>query len=195
MKNKIISELKYGSTWKLLGLSLITYGVYGAYYIKAKTSVINEQCQVDERISDSFINFIIIINYVSLALFFPYIVVDDTHPIAALSGLVDIVANVTFIVWGFKARNRMNAILSDSEIDGKWFHGFWTFLFSPFYFNIKVNKLSKAVDPIVGDPVPFAAGSQSQDFDQQLRELAKLKEDGIISEEEFEQKKKPLLGL
>jgi hypothetical protein len=195
MKNKIISELKYGSTWKLIGLFLITYGVYGAHYVKTKTSVINEQCQFNERISDAFINFIIVINYVSLALFFPYIFVEDTHPIAGLSGLVDFVAGVTFIVWGFMARKRLNMLLSSSKADGEWFHGAWTFLLSPFYFNFKVNKLSETVDPVTGDPVPFTTGSQSQDLDQQLRTLAKLRDDGVITEEDFRRKKKEILEL
>ena len=195
MKNKIIPELKYGSTWKLFGLFLITYGVYGAHYVKTKTSVINEQCEVNERISDSFINFIIVINYVSLALFFLCSVVEDTHPIAELSDLVDLVANATFIVWGFMAERRLNMLLSGNKTYEKWYRGSWKVAFSPFYFNFKVNKLSETVDPVTGDPVPVTAGSQSQDFDQQLRTLAKLRDDGIISAEEFDQKKKILLGL
>jgi hypothetical protein len=151
MKNKIIPELKYGSTWKLFGLALITYGVYLAHYIKKQTATINEQCEVDERISDSFVTFIMAISYLSLALFIPYLFVEETHPIAALSGLVDFVCNVTLIVWGFKARNRMNVILSSSKTDNEWFHGFWTFLFTPLYFNFKVNQLGKIVDPVTGD--------------------------------------------
>jgi hypothetical protein len=147
MKNKIIPELKYGSTWKLFGLAFITYGVYLAHYIKAKTSVINEQCGVNERISDSFVTFIIGINYLSLALFFPYLFVEEGHPIEALSNLVDLICTVTFIVWGFKARNRMNVILSAQNNQNEWFHGLWTFLFTPLYFNFKVNKLSETVDP------------------------------------------------
>ena len=82
MKNQIISKLKYGSTWKLFGLCAITYGVYGAHYIKTKTSHINEECEVDGRISDSFVTFVIVINYVSLALFIPYFFVEETSPIA-----------------------------------------------------------------------------------------------------------------
>ena len=147
MKNQIISKLKYGSTWKLVGLCAITYGVYGAHYIKTKTSLINEECGVNGRISDSFINFIIVINYVSLALFIPYFFVEETSPIALLGDSVDLVCNVTFIVWGFMARNRMNVILSASESDGQWFHGFGTFFFSPYYFNFKVNKLSESTRP------------------------------------------------
>ena len=47
----------------------------------------------------------------------------------------------------------------------------------------------------VASPPPVAVSSQSQDFDKQLRRLAGLKEEGIISSEEFDQKKKLLLGL
>ena len=42
---------------------------------------------------------------------------------------------------------------------------------------------------------PIVPGLQPQDYDQQLRRLAKLKEDGIISAEEFDKKKYALLGL
>ena len=144
MKDKIIPKLKYGSTWKLFGLALITSGVYLAHYIKTKTAIINEHCEADERISDSFVTFIMVISYLSLALFIPYLFVEETHPVAALSGLVDSICSVTLIVWGFKARNRMNVILSNSKTDNEWFHGFWTFLFTPLYFNFKVNKLDKS---------------------------------------------------
>ena len=85
-----------------------------------------------------------VISYLSLALFIPYLFVEETHPVAALSGLVDFICSVTLIVWGFKARNRMNVILSNSKTDNEWFHGFWTFLFTPLYFNFKVNKLDKS---------------------------------------------------
>lgn len=44
-------------------------------------------------------------------------------------------------------------------------------------------------------PPPVTATKQPLDFEQQLRKLAKLKEDGIISADEFDQKKKLLLGL
>ena len=154
MKNKIIPELKYGSTWKLFALGFITYGVYLAHYIKKKTSVINDHYEGNDKISDSFVNFVIVINYISLALFFPYLFVEETHPIAVLSGLIDLICGIAFIVWGFKARNRMNEILSAQKNQNVWFHGLWTFLFTPLYFNFKVNKLNETVDQVgTGQPM------------------------------------------
>ena len=81
-------------------------------------------------------------------------------------------------------------------------HSGW-FLLIPIYNLILAVREGQRGDNRFGsDPkvdiapaAPVTAGSQSQDFDQQLRQLAKLKEDGIISAEEFDQKKKALLGL
>jgi hypothetical protein len=73
-----------------------------------------------------------------------------------------------------------------------WIIAFPVYLFKRPGFKKRFQATSASAPPI---PVPVAAGSQPQDFDQQLRRLAKLKEDGIISAEEFDQKKKALLGL
>ncbi len=142
MENKITPKLEYGSTWKLLGLGIITYAVYIAHYIKKQTAVINEHCEDNERISDTFITFIIVISYLSLGFFFAYFFVEETHPIAGISDIIEFINSVVFIVWGFKARNRMNAILSAEKKGDEWFHGLPTFLFTPLYFNYKVNKLN-----------------------------------------------------
>ena len=142
MKNRITPQLEYDSTWKLLGLGIITYAVYFAHYIKKQTAIINEHCEENERISDSFITFIMVISYVSLGFFFACLFVDETHPISAISSFVDMVNNIAFIVWGFKARNRMNLILSAQKKENEWFHGLWTFFFTPLYFNFKINKLN-----------------------------------------------------
>ena len=142
MDNKITDKLEYGSTWKLLGLGIITYAVYFAHYIKMQTAVINESCEENERISDSFVSFVMVISYASLGFFIAYLFVDETHPIASISGLVDFINNVAFIIWGFLARNRMNVILSAKKKEKEWFHGLWTFLFAALYFNFKVNKLN-----------------------------------------------------
>lgn len=50
---------------------------------------------------------------------------------------------------------------------------------------------SSASTPPFLAPVPVVAGG----FDQQLRTLAKLRDDGVITEEDFGRKKKEILGL
>jgi hypothetical protein len=58
-----------------------------------------------------------------------------------------------------------------------------------------IENTSMAVPSLSKTQVNFGATAPPSDYEQQLRRLAKLKEDGIISAEEFDQKKKMLLGL
>jgi hypothetical protein len=59
-----------------------------------------------------------------------------------------------------------------------WIIAFPIYLFKRPGFKKRFQPSSASVPPV---PVPVTAGSPPQDFDQQLRRLAKLKEDGIIS--------------
>ncbi len=135
----LIEKLKSQSTWKLIGLGIITYGVYFAYYIQSQSKVINSAINNDSNISPGFISSILVMSYASLAMFIAYLFVEEGHPIEGISGLVDIIVGIMLIVWGFKARNRVNAYCELSTKSDIWFHGLWTFLFTLLYFNYKVN--------------------------------------------------------
>lgn len=135
----LIENLRSQSTWKLLGLGVITYGVYFAYYIQRQSKEINVAISSNDKISLGFVYSIFVMSYVSLILFIAYMFVDEGHPIEGISDLVDIIVGIMLIVWGFKARNRVNTCCDLNSESDVWFHGFWTFLFTPLYFNYKVN--------------------------------------------------------
>ena len=139
MENReLLENLKDQNTWRLLGLGIITFGVYFAHYIQKQSKVINSKLD-DDKISKGFVNTIMIMSYISLALFVPYLLVDEGHPIEKISSLVDKIWGILLIVWGFKARNRVNSLCKLSSDSNNWFHGLWTFLFTALYFNYKVN--------------------------------------------------------
>ena len=138
---KLINNLKDQSTWRLLGLGIITYGVYYAYYIQKQSKIINNYLDHGNKISMGLVNSIMIMSYISLVLFFAYLFVDEGHPVAKISTLFDRVWGIMLIVWGFKARNRVNSHCDLESESEDWFHGLWTFLFSPLYFNYKVNSI------------------------------------------------------
>ena len=135
----LIEKLKSQSTWKLLGFGIITYGVYFAYYIQTQSREINAAINSDDNISSALINSILVMSYASVALFIAYLFFEEGHPIEGVSGLVDMIVGIMLIVWGFKARNRVNSCCNLSTESDIWFHGLWTFLFTPMYFNYKVN--------------------------------------------------------
>jgi len=80
---------------------------------------------------------------VAVILIVPYILVEEGHPVEAISDLLDSVWGILVLIWAFKARNRMNMLLSVTKNDPRWFHGLWTFLFTALYFNFKINKLNE----------------------------------------------------
>lgn len=138
----LIVKLKEQSTWRLLGLGIVTYGIYFAHYINKQTNKINGHLNTDKAISNGFIIAFFVMTYLSAALFIAYLVVDYGYPIEIIANVADSICGVMLIVWGFKARNRVNSLCSSNSESKYWFHGLWTFLFSPLYFNYKVNWLT-----------------------------------------------------
>lgn len=146
MENReLITSLRSQSTWRLVGFGIITYGVYLAYYIKTQTAILNKRLERDMMISKSFTDGFMVLSYVSLILFIPYFLVPEGHPLEIVSNVVDLVWGVVLLIWGFKARNRLNRLCQLRSDTREWLNGFWTFLFTPFYFNYKINKLSDVV--------------------------------------------------
>lgn len=138
----LVRSLRSQSTWRLLALGLVTYGVYYAYYIARQTQLINAQLDQQARIPRNFVIGIFFFSYAALVLFFGYLLVDDNHPVAMLSKIADRIWIVLILIWGFYARNRLNSLNAVDRENPAWFHGLWTFLFSPLYFNYKVNVLN-----------------------------------------------------
>lgn len=151
----VLPRLREQSTWRLLGLSLITYGVYAAYYCRRQTRRLNEHLAPERRISPALPLAVIVLNWVSLALLLVYFAVEPGHPVEDVSDLADLPAGISFIVWGFAARSRMNELLHARPKELEWFHGLWTFLLTPLYFNFKVNRLCDARAPgVAGTSAP-----------------------------------------
>ena len=142
MQSELLSSLKEQSTLRLIGLGLITYGVYWAHYIKRQTERMNEYVDSRDGISMTFVNLFLVWSYISLGFFIAYQFVEEGHPIEAISAVADLFWSIWMLIWGFMARNIMNQALMLRI--GDRFKGLWTFFFTPYYFNYKVNSLYDA---------------------------------------------------
>lgn len=161
-RDQIVSELRCQSTWQLVILSIITLGIYEAHYIVSQTKVINRHVHREDQISGGLTNTILVLAYLSVILIVPYILVPIGHSVERLSNSVDTALAVLGIVWAFTARNRMHKLLAPTKEQYYWFHGLWTFLFTAWYFNYKVNELNTSLlerdDPLYKDPTPLHPG-------------------------------------
>ena len=137
----VLRELEDQSTWRLFGLAIITLGVYPAFYVRRQTLRLNRHLAGTEQLPMALPNLVIAFNLLGLALLVPYMLVEEGHVVESVSDLVDFLASISFVVWGFAARSRLNRLLAAQPGQAQWSHGLWTFLFSPFYFNYKVNCL------------------------------------------------------
>lgn len=138
----LLRELKSQSTWRLLGLGIITIGTYYAHYCARQSRIINKYSGSDP-IPSTIVIANLILSYASLALLIGYFFVDESHPVAIASKISDKVWTLLVMVWGFYARNRVNMLASFAADDPRRISGIWTFLFSPLHFNYKINVINQ----------------------------------------------------
>jgi hypothetical protein len=142
-QSDLIGELKSQSTWVLVGLGLITYGIYFAHYSARQSKILNRHLGTSAHIPGVLIVAFMFVSYVSL-LFFPTIFLfEENHLLVLIGDVIDLVWFSLILIWGFYARNKFNKLVCTSSADDRWLSAFWTFLFTPYYFNYKINKINK----------------------------------------------------
>lgn len=140
-----VKDLKKQKTWILVILNIITLNVYGAHYIYIQSRKLNKILEDDMKISDLLQGTILLSAYIVLVgTILAYI--NNSALFDYIANLASLVLTISLIVWSFKIRNRMNKILNLQKSDSNWFHGFWTFLLPPYYFNYKINCLTEQVN-------------------------------------------------
>ena len=73
--------------------------------------------------------------------------------------------------------------------------GLWIIAFPMYLANRAELKRINGKHGLPPIPTPPAPQSDSQDFEQQLIKLARLRDSGVLSQAEFDAKKKSILGL
>jgi hypothetical protein len=139
----LVSQLKCQSTWRLFFLSLVTFGIYTAYYMKRQTTRINQHLDKEQQISSELVTSMLVVSYVSVFLSVPYVFGEIGNTINATGFILELVYSILAVVWAFKARNRMNMLTAATEDHEDWFHILWILMFLAFYFNFKINKLNE----------------------------------------------------
>jgi hypothetical protein len=147
MNIDLIKKLKRHGTWQLFGLWFITLGIYTGYYIKRQSKLINELIpEGQEKISPKLVTFIFILGYLSAALFFPFFIVEEGHPIETVSTILDYIWGFSVCGWGFIAGALLNVVNSAEKGSKIWFGKIWSLLFGALYINYKINKLNKMIE-------------------------------------------------
>ena len=145
----VLKALKKESTWKLFFLTVITLGLYSAFYMKRQSEVLNGYLEDDSKIGPALVKLAFLSAFLGIGLVFaPFIVPDDSLKLVeTISAIDNLFYSIIVLIWGFLACTRMNYLL-DAEEKGnplrssKW----WVLLFGVFFVNFRINKMCKIED-------------------------------------------------
>ena len=137
----LLRALRSQSTRRLLGLGVITLGVYFGHFIRGRTAILNRHLPLDRGIPGILVWTVLLLGYLNLLSFLADFIFAFSGPIQVASGLADLAWGASVIGWGFAARSRVHCLLSAQHGDDCWFNPLATFFLTPIYFNYKVNVL------------------------------------------------------
>ncbi len=142
MQQNQFLQLKKQSTFLFIILTIFTLGIYAAHYVKEQSVKIDKLPHGLSNIGSAYTGTLLGLSYISL---FTWLICtfapesDELLPLYLVDSLLNFSISIMFLIWGFMARKRVNAAFNFEAGTSYWFHGFWTFVFSPTYFNYKVN--------------------------------------------------------
>lgn len=126
------------SVWAVLGLSIISLGLYYTYWLFTRTQIINRVA--DKPVSMHLVHTVLGLLLLNLILSF----VSGYNPeneqyqqLASISGLGYSLLN---LFWVFSVRQRLHKMTQAGERSLFWINGIWTFLFQVLYLQFKINE-------------------------------------------------------
>ena len=135
----VIKNLPRFTTWAVVGLSIITFGLYAIYWLYNRTSKLNAGLPDDQKISKG----VIMGAMVSYLLYMVFSIVGPmVMPELAIVGSVfALIYFVLFIIWIYKFRGAINNLTGTRERKKGWIGPILTFFINVYYFQYKINQI------------------------------------------------------
>ena len=132
--NRDILRFKRFTAWGVLGLSIITLGIYPVYWMVTRAQVIN--LFHEDRISPVLLYLLVIATVFSMATFF--LGASETEVI--ISGVITLVYFTFYLIVLFKIRNRLQEIVNHTSDQRYKINIVLTFFFYTIYLQYKINE-------------------------------------------------------
>lgn len=139
-----VKAFKRFTTWGVIGLAIITLGIYGYYWMFSRTKVLNTLIP-ENKVASWLVPAVIITGVLNLIFsILPLIAPELAGTLALVSLPFSIIGFVLVIVWAFKFRNRLNIISGSTKGNVFWLGPIITFFFQLYYFQYKINQMHDA---------------------------------------------------
>ncbi len=141
-RGNLIEQLKDQGTWRLFALGVLTLGIYYTHYLNRQTDRLRHYLRPDPVVSDAFLITMTALAWVSAGLTIAWLL-DPSWFYKVTSHIAYSLFMLLVIIWGFRANQRLNWHYKLPPNSAYCFKGVWTVLFSPLYFNFKINQLNR----------------------------------------------------
>ena len=139
-----IKAFKRFTTWAVLGLAIITFGIYAYYWMFSRTKTLNSVIP-ENKVAGWLVPTVIGLGVINILLsFLPFASPELAASLAVISLPLSLIGFVLMIVWAFKFRNRLNIISGSSKGNVFWLGPILTFFFQLYYFQYKINQMHDA---------------------------------------------------
>jgi len=139
-----IKSFKRFTTWGVVGLAIITLGIYGYYWMISRTKVLNSLIP-ENKIAGWVVPSVIAIGVINIFLsLLPSVAPEVAAQAAVISIPLSLIGFVLVLIWAFKFRNRLNIISGSSKGNVFWLGPILTFFFQLYYFQYKINQMHDA---------------------------------------------------
>lgn len=140
-----VKEFPRFTTWAVVGLSIITLGIYTFYWLYSRTKILNRLLPENKIAGWLPIAAIVtLIAYYVVSIAVPFLASASPELAAGLGGL-SLIVNIAYIVfylmWVFGFRSRLNQLSGSNKGDIFWLGGILTFFINVYYFQYKINQM------------------------------------------------------
>jgi hypothetical protein len=126
------------SVWAVLGLSIISLGLYYTYWLFTRTQIINRV--IDRPIPMILVHTVLGLLMLNLILSFVSGYNPDNEQYQQLARISGLVYSLFNLFWVFTLRQRLHKMTQAGERSLFWINGIWTFLFQVLYLQFKINE-------------------------------------------------------
>ena len=136
--DQIKQALPRFTTWAVVGLSIITMGIYAVYWLYSRTNTLNTLLPEANKVPSW-------LPTTGLILYILYFVLSFAAGVSEIFGsiflLVVIAYIVVYIMWIYAFRKGMNTLTGSNKGDLLWIGGILTFFINIYYFQYKINQV------------------------------------------------------
>lgn len=154
------TDLSRLSVWLMIGLTIITLGLYLPYWIYTRTKAFNRLTNAAGP-NQAFTTFTAAFFVVTYGVDIGREFIDISHNMEGMLSALSLASNICVMVWALMFRSGLNRYTKVTKRDPLWSNAFLAWFFQAFYHQYKINQIlstqnaeslepAVAVDPSLG---------------------------------------------